>query len=106
PGTVVYPQVKMDSYLAIKLGLWTDGMASDWPRPEDVGEVVGIDAGLLAARAPGLPDAGPSPLYLRYADAALPGQVKSVLPARTPLPKQGSPDGDLTDAEAASEVGQ
>lgn len=38
-----------------------------------------LDAGLLAARGPALPDAGSEPLYLRRPDAAEPSRRKSVL---------------------------
>ncbi|MCL2735830.1 MAG: tRNA (adenosine(37)-N6)-threonylcarbamoyltransferase complex dimerization subunit type 1 TsaB [Propionibacteriaceae bacterium] len=84
PGVVVYPHMRMDPFLAIKLGLWTDQFASSWPTPEEVAPIVGVDAGVLAAFASQLPDVGPEPLYLRHADATRPGSVKSVLPSTTP----------------------
>jgi tRNA threonylcarbamoyl adenosine modification protein YeaZ len=82
PGTLVYPQAGggMDSFLAIKLGVRVDRFASQWPRLEDVGPIAGINAGVLAAYAEQLPDAGPEPLYLRHADAAVSKGTKSVLP--------------------------
>lgn len=39
-----------------------------------------LDAGVLAARAPELPDAGLEPLYLRRPDAELPSKVKTTIP--------------------------
>ena len=39
-----------------------------------------LDAGVLAARASELPDAGLEPLYLRRPDAELPSAVKSTIP--------------------------
>ena len=82
PGAVLYPQAGsgMDSFLALKLGVRVDGLASQWPRPEEVSEIVGIKAGVLAAYASLLPDAGAQPMYLRHADAVAPGAAKSVLP--------------------------
>ena len=82
PGVLApHADVKIDSFLTIKLGLWLDRFASAWPKAEDVADIVGIDAGLLAAYGPQLPDVGPEPLYLRHPDAETPGAVKSVLPA-------------------------
>jgi len=39
-----------------------------------------LDAGALAARGPGLPDAGLEPLYLRRPDAELPSAPKTTIP--------------------------
>jgi tRNA threonylcarbamoyl adenosine modification protein YeaZ len=82
PGTLLYPQAGggMDSFLALKLGLRVDGLASGWPKLEDVSDIVGLDAGLMAAWAEQLPEVGPEPLYLRHADATEPTGAKSVLP--------------------------
>ena len=41
-----------------------------------------LDPGVLAVSGPGLPDAGPEPLYLRRPDAAEPTRPKSVLGVR------------------------
>jgi len=81
PGTLLYPRAGggMDSFLALKLGVRVDALASEWPSLEQVPGIVGIDAGLLAAYARELPETGPEPLYLRRADAAQPGAPKSVL---------------------------
>jgi len=81
PGTLKYPRAGkgMDSFLALKLGVRVDGLASAWPTPEEAWGVVGLDAGILAAYAHELVDAGPEPLYLRQADAAVPSAPKSVL---------------------------
>ena len=80
PG-VLAPQarVKVDPFLSVKLGVRVDPY-EPWPSPEEVSDIIGIDASLLAAYVHELPDAGPEPLYLRHADADEPGQVKSVLP--------------------------
>ncbi len=43
-----------------------------------------LDAGVLAAHAERLPDAGTEPLYLRRPDAEVPTTVKSALPRRHP----------------------
>jgi len=81
PGVLApHAKVKMDPFLALKLGTRVDPFTNSWPRPEEVGEILGIDAGLLAAYAHELPDVGPEPLYLRHADADVPSRVKSVLP--------------------------
>ncbi len=52
-------------------------------RPAPDGPTV-LDAGLLAAHRDDLPDAGTEPLYLRHADATVPGARKSALPAARP----------------------
>jgi tRNA threonylcarbamoyl adenosine modification protein YeaZ len=82
PGVLAYPDVKMDSYLAVKLGTWVDQFASSWPRLDQVSEILGIDAGILAAYGSQLPDVGSEPLYLRHADAVASTSVKSVLPTK------------------------
>ena len=41
-----------------------------------------LDPGVMAVRAPDLPDAGPEPLYLRRPDASEPSRPKSVLHGR------------------------
>lgn len=43
-----------------------------------------LDAGVMAAHADRLPDAGHEPLYLRQADASVPGARKSALPPERP----------------------
>jgi|GEM_PF-53485 len=84
PGALLYPQAGsgLDSFLAIKLGVRVDSFASQWPRPEEVAPIVGINAGFLAAFGDQLPDVGPEPLYLRRADAGPLGPAKSVLTSR------------------------
>jgi len=80
PGVMApHAQVRVDPFLMVKLGVRIDPFEA-WPRPEEVSDIVGIDAGLLAAYVHELPDVGPEPLYLRHADADEPGRVKSVLP--------------------------
>ena len=80
PGVLApHADVRVDPFLTIKLGVRIDPF-EPWPRPEEVSDIVGIDAGLLAAYVHELPDAGPEPLYLRHADADEPGKAKSVLP--------------------------
>ncbi len=95
PGAVLYPMagVGMDSFLALKLGVRVDGLAGDWPSPDEVSDIVGLDAGLMAAQADRLPEVGVEPLYLRHADATEPGAVKSVLPATAEDPVEGPGEG-------------
>jgi len=82
PGVLLHPAAGkgMDSFLALKLGVRVDGLASEWPSLEEVQDIVGVDAGVLAAYAPLLPDVGGEPMYLRHADATESHTVKSVLP--------------------------
>ncbi len=89
PGTLLYPKAGggMDSFLALKLGVRVDGIANEWPRPEEVDEILGVDAALLAAWADQLPEVGPEPLYLRHPDAEVPGAAKSVLTGREGKPE-------------------
>ena len=80
PGVLApHANVRVDPFLTIKLGVRIDPF-EPWPRPEEVSDILGIDASLLAAYVHELPDVGPEPLYLRHADADEPGRVKSVLP--------------------------
>ena len=80
PGVLApHAHVKVDPFLTIKLGVRIDPFEPR-PRPEDVSDILGIDASLLAAYVHELPDVGPEPLYLRHADADEPGKAKSVLP--------------------------
>ena len=81
PGVLApHARVLMDSFLALKLGMRMDPFEAQWPSPEEVSGIVGLNAGLLAAYGRVLPDVGPEPLYLRRADADEPGAAKSVLP--------------------------
>ncbi|MDR2895128.1 MAG: tRNA (adenosine(37)-N6)-threonylcarbamoyltransferase complex dimerization subunit type 1 TsaB [Propionibacteriaceae bacterium] len=86
PGALLYPQAAggLDSFLALKLGVRVDALAAAWPKPEDVPQIVGLDAGVMAQGVNRLAEVGPEPLYLRHADASAPGRVKSVLPATIP----------------------
>lgn len=69
------PALPLGGPAAALPGLTTDPAAPDR-----------LDAGVLAARADRLPDAGLEPLYLRNPDAAPPGRRKSVLARPRVLP--------------------
>jgi tRNA threonylcarbamoyl adenosine modification protein YeaZ len=89
PGALLYPTAGagLEAGWARRLAVGaTTGTDLDLAA---VGDLVRVDAGLMAACRLDLPEAGPEPLYLRRPDATVPGPRKSALPG--PRPETGRP---------------
>ncbi|MDR1388342.1 MAG: tRNA (adenosine(37)-N6)-threonylcarbamoyltransferase complex dimerization subunit type 1 TsaB [Propionibacteriaceae bacterium] len=101
PGALLHPEAGagLEAGLARRLAARgavvapvaeNDGSGAGLPAPDvafgqgfdlaRAGDLIRVDAGLMAARWPELPPAGPEPLYLRRPDAIVPGPRKSALP--------------------------
>ncbi|MCL1907513.1 MAG: tRNA (adenosine(37)-N6)-threonylcarbamoyltransferase complex dimerization subunit type 1 TsaB [Propionibacteriaceae bacterium] len=65
-------------------GAQGDGLRSAHGDGGESGDAMTLDAGFLAACARSFVDVGPTPLYLRHADAVPSTRVKSVLPGVSP----------------------